>query len=214
MMSIESARADGWATCDASIEEILEAVGRHAVTVLPTRRGDPMVGVLRPRAPLDAHPNSLSSHYGLEELPPHTDGAHHREPPDLVVLQATQVSRCPTTLWRPAQSNPTAKQRESLNCGVFLVGDGRQSFYSHVLDRDGRARFDPVCMRPVDPLARFASEWIKEQASEAVPHFWSNVGQSLLIDNRQTLHGRSRVPSSEDRELRRVMIRWDSNASL
>lgn len=213
-VSIHRAKAQGWATCATSVDVFLKAVSTSGATIVPTRRGDHPVGILRARNSQNAHPRSLSSRYGLGELPPHTDGAHHVRPPDLVVLQATRVSQRPTTLWRLPRFKLTAKQYESLHCGIFLVGEGRRSFYTHIVDGGGRVRFDPVCMRPIDPLARFASDWIAERASEAMPHFWSTTEESLLIDNHQTLHGRSNVPPSEERELKRIMIRWDNHAPL
>ncbi len=116
------------------------------------RHGDPAVSVLRPAAADAACPNSLSSAYGLRQQPLHTDGAHLGTPPDIVVLIATGP--------RPVHGGAAVIHirgggisAEGVRHGMFLVRNGRVSFYTPALSR-GRYRYDPGCMTPCDARAR------------------------------------------------------------
>lgn len=95
--SVAEARSVGWARCEASVDEVLDALDDGQVEITPTRRGDGPIGLLRPLSREAAHRHSLSARFGYEVLPLHTDGAHLRTPPELVLLEAC----------RPSSSGPT-----------------------------------------------------------------------------------------------------------
>ena len=200
-----AASRDGWATGSADFESIRrQARSQHWVEV-PPRRGDSTVSLLRPIDQSAARPASLSAIYGLEQQPLHTDGAHLHDPPDVLLLFSQRPSATSTRLWRArdAASLPSVE----LEHGMFLVRNGRDSFYAPVLSRS-RLRYDPGCMSACDVRAGLVDQYFERQLLEASTHEWSEPDQVLLIDNRWVLHARSAVAEDDmERELMRLAFR-------
>lgn len=165
--------------------------------------------MLRARRTDDSYPRSLSAKYGLGPFPLHTDGAHLRTPPDIVLLAATgPVSGM--TLLLPIGSGPLAPPHDDdLVRGVFRIGGRGSTFYASALDKDGAVRFDPVCMVPIDPVARTAASWLRSAIRWAEPYSWDDPTRTLVIDNRRCLHGRTSVDGNSQRLLRRLMLQWE-----
>lgn len=206
--AIADARACGWATTDVSVDEALELAHALNIPVTPTRQGEGPIAVLRPTAKDVAHPRSLSARYGLEALPLHTDCAHHVTPPDVVLLSASAPC-CGATLIRPIEPGSLPEQQHSaMRSGVFLVGRGKKAFYAHAIDKQDRVRFDPGCMTPVDPAARYIADWLNATADEADCYVWKSSHITLVIDNTRSLHGRSAVANHQERAIRRLMLHW------
>lgn len=201
------ARRLGSTTCDLSLESVRFTVEFEGVGV-PTRRGGPTIGILEPRAADDAHPMSLSAKHGLGPFPLHTDGAHLRRPPDFTLLEAPVETDVPTLLFDLRSAALLTDVEHSFRNGVFAVGRGASSFYSHANDEHGGVRYDPGCMFPVDPLARDVRTWLAEAARSAKEHQWK-LGETLVIANRRCLHGRPDVAENPGRVLRRLMLHWD-----
>jgi hypothetical protein len=167
--------------------------------------------VLRPVTESAAHPNSLSAVHGLGQQPLHTDGAHLQVPPDVLVFIAERPSATPTQLWRPdapgRRSGPLTMSPAALDHGMFLVRNGRDSFYASAQSESGY-RYDPGCMTPRDARAREVHEYFEQQSSRACVHKWSAAYQVLVVDNRRALHARSAVADGDlDRELTRIAFR-------
>lgn len=202
---IATAQQRGWDSCEMSIDDALEIALASGATPAPTRRGEADIAVLRPSRQESARRDSLSGKYGLGAFPLHTDGAHLRVPPDIVLLQATVPAHAATLLLRPNEILLNA-EAEALKNGVFSVRVGRAGFYSHALNDIGLLRFDPGCMQPLDPLARRAYGWLLGQTALAVPYGWKDTSNLLVIDNTRTLHGRSSVAPAQPRELRRLAL--------
>jgi hypothetical protein len=204
-----AAKPVGWATASGSIAAVRSEAHRLGWREVSSRTGDPPVDVLRPTTQADANPHSLSAIYGLGQQPLHTDGAHvEDEPPDVVVLAATEPNRTPTRLWCGrtgwfyANSLP-----EFANHGVFLVSSGTETFFA-TARANGRIRYDPGCMTPCDLRARQVVEFVHAANAQAVEHHWTEPGQLLLIDNRQTLHARAAVAEGDaERTIARVAFR-------
>lgn len=201
------ARRTGWATCDVSLDSA-RCTAEFAGVGVATRRGEPSIGILEPRSPDEAHPRSLSATYGLGPFPLHTDGAHLRRPPEFTLLEATEETEVPTLVFDLRSAALLTGVEHAFRNGVFVVGRGASSFYSHALDEDGNVRYDPGCMFPVDPPARVVRSWLQEAASSAQEHHWK-LGTTLVIANRRCLHGRPDVTENPDRVLRRLMVHWD-----
>jgi Taurine catabolism dioxygenase TauD, TfdA family len=206
-----TAQSKGWATGQGDVESIRRQAAALGWVEVAPRRGDPTVSVLRPAAADAAHPRSLSAVYGLGQQPLHTDGAHMQVPPDLLVFICEGPSATPTQLWRPAiirrrgDSHPMS--HAALRHGMFLVRNGRESFYAPALSRLGY-RYDPGCMAPCDARARQVQEYFEQQSSRASAHEWSAAGQVLVVDNHRVLHARSAVAEGDlERELTRVAFR-------
>ncbi len=197
---------DGWAAGFDDVESIRQQAASLGWAEIATRRSDPTVSVLRPAAADVARPNSLSSVYGLGQQPLHTDGAHLSTPPDIVVLIAGGSSPTTTRTWSSGNDMPPrGAPNAAFWNGMFLVRNGRDSFYAPALSRDLRYRDDPGCMTPCDARAREVSRYFEEQLGSAIAHEWQAVGQLLVLDNRQTLHARSAVAEGDlGRELTRI----------
>jgi hypothetical protein len=203
--------AEGWAAGRGDVESVREQARALGWRELPPRRGDDTLSVLTPVDNAAARPNSLSAQYGLGQQPLHTDGAHLLDPPDVLVLAASRPTITPTLLWRPATLNTSIKlPGEALRHGMFLVRNGRDSFYSPAL-ADGRYRYDPGCMAPCDLRAREVSSYFERALPHAHRHDWSTTNEVLLIDNRRVLHARPAVPECDSgRELVRVAFQKEA----
>lgn len=209
---VEAARQEGWAPSRRQLSELLAEAIAEGVEVSPTRAGEGPIGMLRAVESSAAHPQSLSAIYGLGRLPLHTDGAHQRRPPSVVILEADGARLGDATLvWIADHATATSAVKTALRQGVFTVGRGRSAFLAHALDTDGRVRFDPGCMRPADDLARRAAMWFDRMRDEATPFCWAREARCVVIDNTRCLHGR---PGGvrQGRELRRLMLNWPLDA--
>jgi hypothetical protein len=208
------ARRKGWASGSGDVDSIRKQATALGWAEVAPRRGDPTVSVLRPAAPAHAHPNSLSAVYGLGQQPLHTDGAHMQDPPDLLVLICARPTATPTRLWRPDfRQSPPASTTTALSHGMFLVRNGRDSFYAPALSGSwalpgSSYRYDPGCMTPCDARSREVREYFEQRLSHAVAHEWTASGQVLVVDNRRSLHARSAVANDDlERELTRIAFR-------
>jgi len=186
-----------------SIDAIRREATRLGLTEVPIRHGGPRVTTLRPLDRDEAPANSLSARYGKGEQPLHTDGAHLRIPPDIVVLTCTGTSRTPTRLWRMTHGVYSPMAPNHVVHGVFLVSGGRESFFSTAYS-DHRFRYDPGCMVPCDARARETVRYFEAALESAVDHTWNEPNTVLVIDNRKVLHARASAINDSDREIQRI----------
>ncbi|WP_156511275.1 TauD/TfdA family dioxygenase [Nocardia nova] len=197
-----TARRNGFAVATARPLDIAFLPTPTNWRKLPIRKGDPAVSILRPTSPQAAKPRSLSATTGLGAQPMHTDGAHFRVPPDIVLLYAEHPSTTPTMLLRnPLRDSPTYDG----TAGVFLVNGGDDRFLATAYDYGHGLRFDSGCMTPQDQRARQIARVIADAEARAEEHIWSQPNAVLIIDNTAVLHGRAAVATGdEDRALVRV----------
>ncbi|CAJ60377.1 MULTISPECIES: TauD/TfdA family dioxygenase [Frankia] len=209
-----TARKDGWASGLGEIDDVRNAADALDWEEIRIRRSGPPVSTLRPVETSEANPRSLSAVYGKGLQPLHTDGAHLSKPPDLVILMSEDINSTPTLLWK----NPTLRETrigtpfEALHHGMFLVQNGRDSFYAPTVEGQN-CRYDPGCMTPCDSRALKVVNYFEEAQSEATAFDWSSEKKILIIDNRRTLHARSQVAEGDDgRELTRIAYRTGGDA--
>jgi len=206
--AINKARRRGWAELEGTLDGAVAAAASLGAEVVPTRPGDPPIGLLRPVPQESAHPASLSATYGLGALPFHTDGAYLRRPPDVVIMEresAADTELVATLLFRVCPSTVGEDVWEAMQQGVFHVRAGRDKFLC--VARSGNIlRFDPGCMRPLDPASRLVRRFF-EQSLDAVRYTWGSVGTVVVLDNTQVLHAREPAPRNSQRRLRRIMLR-------
>lgn len=123
MTSLEQIAAEaiqnGWATMRGDIRALLLEASVLGWKPVPIRRGEPALSTLRVVDVEDARDRSLSAMVGRARQPLHTDGAHHRLMPDLVLLAAIAPAPTPTLLCAPG--SPT----KAIN--VALIAARRES---------------------------------------------------------------------------------------
>lgn len=207
----------GWAVLPASPNSSLLEIAALLGRPVESRRGGPLVDLLRPLSVIEAHPRSLSARYGMGLFPYHTDGAHMILPPRyaLMRLAAGCSSDRATLISSPSVSALTEGKRRRLANDVWLVERGQRSFYASILSDTvlpGKRvwRFDPCCMRPADGFSGESADILQEAMAAGVCHSqdWTE-GEILLIDNWRVLHARGGSDShstGSGRVVERVLV--------
>lgn len=191
----EQAKRQGWASGQGGLTILTNEAAQIGWRPVAQRRGEPGATVLTPVTAEQARPRSLSATSGLGPQPLHTDGAHLPTPPDILLLYCKQGSSTDTLLWRTGLAN-TWSQPSHLRDGMFLIDNGRDSFYAPALDLHG-FRYDPGCMRACDQRAAAAAQYLADQLQHAERHSWATPGTVLLLDNRSVLHARAAVADDD-----------------
>ncbi len=200
----ERARAHGWSVGNGTVTQVQKMAKSLGWTEVPIRRGGPAVAILRPKDRAQAQRRSLSAQYGRGAQPLHTDGAHLRTPPEILVLASTDVSTTPTLLWTRKRFGRLHKgPPDFVRHGMFVVNSGSDSFFAPAWD-GAYFRYDPGCMEPCDARARQAALYFKDPAGLTTEHAWGEPGTILVIDNRQALHARASAMDEPDREIQRI----------
>lgn len=141
------------------------------------RLGEPMVGrkgcrveVLVPSQIENANTNSLSIRHGLGAFPLHNDGAHRSPPPRFIVLACATPGSSPVPTVLVCSRDLCLREVELRQCksAMFLVRNGRQSFYSTILAHSRPfIRFDQGCMTPMCDDGKDAMKMIALRAGQA-----------------------------------------------
>ena len=202
---VERAFEDGWAVEDGDLDSVEYQATLLGWEVVASRKAGPLAEVLKPTRASDAPPKSLSAKYGTGDQPLHTDGAHHTQPPDVILLSAEASSAVPTLLWRFSTGRVPNDVLQGLHHGLFTVRNGKDAFLAPALDGN-RLRFDPGCMDPSDQRARRVLTYFESVREDAVRHEWTTSGQVLAIDNRGILHARASAEDEPDRAMGRVAL--------
>jgi hypothetical protein len=122
------------------------------------------------------------------------------------VLFSQRPSTTSTRLW-PATTVVPGAPHVALRHGMFLVRNGRDSFYSPAWT-SARYRCDAGCMTPCDARAAEVVRYFEWLLAHAAVCEWVRESQVFMIDNRKVLHARSAVaPGDMDSELVRVAFR-------
>jgi len=209
--------AFGWtrlasgATSLESISQALLNAAKSLGNIAPGRTGAHVEAVV-PEMVETARPGSLSSHYGLNPLPLHTDTAHWTMPCRYLALACVRTgpSPTPTILLDSRKATLSASELMACRSAVFSIRNGRGSFYGMIAER-GRPfiRLDPGCMTPLSSEGALAlAAFDIERHGEALEaHDWS-VGDILVFDNWRILHARGYKAATErGRVLLRAMVR-------
>lgn|GEM_PF-516968 len=211
-------RIDGWiklGPTEIGLEDSVLKFAHQIGEPRPSRKGKGLVEKLTPVATEKSHPCSLSARFGTGAFPFHTDTAHWLAPVRFVVLACVSPGQAnrPTLILPVDRLDFQPTDRRLFTEGVFLVTNGRSSFYSGMMPENERyIRFDPGCMTPITSQAEKAWEVALHKIGKATPVAinW-RPGDILLIDNWRTLHGRGDGPEDDDRLLLRVLVQTQSN---
>lgn len=202
---VTEARSKGWATGTSSLLSVQSSVARHGWTTRPNRTGGPSVETLTPVKQERARMQSLSAVSGMGAQPLHTDGAHLRIPPDIVILAAPKPSAVTTSLWKFPCSGVPTQVRNDLRHGLFVVSTGGNSFLAPAFE-DGRLRYDPGCMTAADERARRVRAFFADARESAVEHGWDTPDLVLVINNRAVVHARDDASTEPDRTIHRLAV--------
>lgn len=191
--------------------QLLAICQRLGTPVASTRHSELIRGI-QPEPLARANPNTLSSRFGLGSFPFHTDGAHWRNPPRLVVLYCVNpgMGKRETILSNVSSARVTPAEKNTLMREVWRTTNTERSFLCQVLsEKKGnfRFRFDTACMAPRTPDHQ--SEEILLSLVDRVPRIniaWAK-GTFLVVDNQRLLHARGESKSYDtDRLLKRVLL--------
>jgi L-asparagine oxygenase len=194
-------------------KEDLRLVATQLGTVI-AQAGYPQVQKLRPIPNGMARARSLSSRYGLQGFPFHTDCAHWSSPARYVILRAINNGLDASTHICDSAPLSQCAIAEGWERSVFVVRDVRQPFLCSVVNRTKSGvcfRWDQACMSPLDARSQAIfgelRRTIEERGKDAsVEVKWDAVGTTLILDNWRMLHARSIVQAGSRRELERVFV--------
>ncbi|WP_187429848.1 hypothetical protein ROLI_010740 [Roseobacter fucihabitans] len=178
------------------LHDQIEKLSKSLGTPRRGRHGK-LIEELTPKSEREAPTNSLSKKFGIGRFPFHIDSAHHLTPSRYLVFGCMEAKgEVASTLLIHAKNIELDRvQRDALKTGIFLVKNGRNSFYASIEPRNSKfIRWDPGCMFPKDNHARIAadaiSRWPNPKSSKTIN--WSR-GSLLVIDNWTMLHARGVV---------------------
>jgi len=203
--ALNELRWNGWTTVTGKPIELTTALIINGYSRAATQRGATRQ-TLKPVSKSDAPRLTMSAQVGFGAQPLHTDGAHLREPPDVIALYSAEPNNTPTYVWSATTKNGTPWHPEFAQFGLFTVRNGRNSFLAAAAE-GATVRFDPTCMSPADGYARQAAEHFS--SLKPVAHHWDEADTILLIDNRHCLHARGEVSAGDaERVLERRTFQW------
>lgn len=214
-LALSQARQFGWQLVRGDLVAIAREIAECAgpIRVIRTRKTDDDVRLLRPQSSEVAPPRSLSAQHGCGPFPFHTDGAHLERPPNFLLMASKGVGdqRVPTHVLRFPTTALSPQLSEDIRLGVFRVDAGANSFYTTSRYDDGVngncIRFDPGCMRPVDPRARRLVQTISATSPDH-SHSLTDPNEILIIDNLRVLHSRGDASHAPGREIYRLLLSW------
>ena len=159
-----------------------------------------------------AKPQSLSGRYGLDNFPLHCDTSHWSIPCRFVVLACVNPGEhsAQTALLQMSAVAMSSLERALAHSSVFLIRNGRRSFYSTVFSSTRTfARMDPGCMIPLNSDGRHVMALFDYQRNlQRVSTVAWHPGDIVVIDNWRCLHGRvGAVGAADTRLLLRMLIR-------
>jgi L-asparagine oxygenase len=169
-----------------------------------------VVKTVAPAPTASAPPNTLSSRYGVGAFPFHTDGAHWRAPPGLLLIYCVHEGSGarPTHLHDTSSWELDGEERRVLRNEPWCVVEVPKPFLCTHLGPDDALRVNYDCMRPSGSASRAVAIIADRLAKRsAVSISWS-PGNVLLIDNTRMLHARgTALMPDPDRQLTRILLR-------
>lgn len=202
MQSWREARETLRAVGSVQILEVSKANRSLLAGMLGSVPGDWQTLTPRPRE--TARSNTLSSRYGLDAFPWHTDGAAVRNPPRYVLLHAVVSSSTPTELIHVDRHGgllevlrgTTLRATDQRDCVRYLRAAMTQG-------STARYRWDPRTCTPT--RAREAVLAAVDQFAPDTNVQWTD-GKMVVIDNWRVFHRRPAVSDHRTRQLDRLYI--------
>lgn len=191
---------------ERSVLALAGALGK----IVPSRPRSDIIDRLQPTKFDKARLRSLSCRYGTGSLPMHSDTAHWPKPARYIILGCVHPGRKGrgTLLVQFPSLQFNRREEAVLRSGVFLVRNGRSSWYSTILSSERSfVRFDPGCMFPATADGHEANRILEQHIATSCPTRieWTQ-GKLVVLDNWNLLHGRETAEGDEDRVLLRVLV--------
>jgi hypothetical protein len=206
----------GWTVFDFGQEEDPVPI---AIRMLGARSSQ--LSVVRetivPKLVDEARANSISAVFGLSEIPPHTDGAHLKNPPKYLLMWMNEVDTTETSTAvfefnRKYLPKDWVLDFEKSIWAVKVRSD--RYFYACPVSRDLSIRWDPGCF--IVPRRGKLTRANVIEMLHTLPSHRIQLGKNraLLLDNWRVLHGRDSVvgPNYMRRKLLRVSMFEAENA--
>jgi len=185
-------------TLERQVISIAGTLGR----IVKGRKQD--IEILEPTPCHEANPRSLSAQFGQADFPWHSDAAHLAEPVRFMVLACLDCGEnCASTHFAPWRENiDSIGTTEDVQAALFVVRNGRDSFYASLLDTDERyLRYDAGCMTPVnDAGQRIQDRLTQWSPTQQIELRWQ-PGVILVANNWNMLHRRGDASKSNQRRL-------------
>jgi alpha-ketoglutarate-dependent taurine dioxygenase len=213
MIDLEELQSRGWTlvpgvSSRASLIELAHLIG----SPVPHPNGE-LVKEVRVMPTESAKQRTLSSRFGTDSFPLHTDTAFWRVPARYLILRVIGDTRRPTTVlpFRSIINNRSNSVLDWAERSVWYLRTPSQSAYCSMRFRNGTStgwRFDAQCMFPANSSARQMTEAFENKAiqqhTEEID--WS-IGCAAVISNWAVLHGRGPAPIEErERVLERIYV--------
>ncbi len=145
-----------------------------------------------PIAKSNARPNTLSSRFGLEKFPFHTDNVLHDVPPRYLVFVAPLPRAVATLIW-----DSLTLPFQSRNRAIFLLQAQTQQKYIRLEQPYGTSsivRFNGSLMTPLNQEAKDAVRLIEVGHNNVIIDWFKY--KIVVLDNWRMLHGRGTSQSS------------------
>lgn len=187
-----------------------------AVRPFGTVRMDPRsplpVRDIRPQPPNSAKVNTLSSRYGTDAFPFHTDTAHWDKPARYLALFCVDPGEGQrATLLQDSRAWRLEEDEIELACRALWKTGHVKPRLCMLAQRsaDGIAvRYDKDCMRPMTREARELEALVEQRINHSEKTHISWEPECLLIiDNQRMVHARGKsARADESRVLKRILI--------
>lgn len=204
--------ADGYVLERNIDRDILLGIAASLGPVKTDPRHPQQMRLIKPQTMADAEPNTLSSRYGMDAFPFHTDAAHWQIPPNYVLLYCVEVGsgNRPTYLI-DSKSFWLTQMELSLLCNAVWRSGHLNPFLCTVTcpsDSGFSIRYDPGCMSPRSPRGVKAANLLETKLNNAQCRKieWQS-GDLLIINNWRVLHARGPAERADaDRVIARILI--------
>jgi alpha-ketoglutarate-dependent taurine dioxygenase len=194
--------------CEIDLIDIAQQLG--PIRVDP-RSPDP-VRDIRPQPVRSAKKNTLSSRYGTDAFPFHTDTAHWDQPARYLVLYCVHPGEgSRPTLLQDSRAWQLDDAQKDMACrALWKTGHVRPRLcvLAERTERGLSVRYDKDCMRPMTAEARELEALVESRMSCSIQRQIDWRPECLLvIDNQRMVHARGKSDRPDvSRVLKRVLI--------
>ena len=193
----------------------LRGLSQDGVVEFASSPDVPTIDVARAVGAVDLHPgladvqaiqpreggegSSYSGNFGTAAFPLHTDMAHWHVPPRFILLRCVTPSPSVSTLVVPSRHVTADMPKNLLRSAFFRARrplDGRVGILR--LWTEASFRWDQTFIEPLNGAGRVLRAAVMERIHSIAPRelTMDEPGKCILIDNWQSIHGRSAVPPS------------------